>query len=103
MSEQINHAPGAGNDVKEHLKSRGTWLRLVFMLLFAVILYISKIVLFAVAILQFLSTLFTGDRNERLTDFGEKLGRFIYQVVRFLTFNTDDMPFPFADWPGDRP
>ncbi len=103
MSEQIKHGPGAGNDVKEHLKSRGTWLRLVFMVLFAVILYISKIVLFAVAMLQFLSTLFTGDRNERLTDFGENLGRFIYQVVRFLTFNTDDMPFPFADWPGDQP
>jgi Flp pilus assembly protein TadB len=103
MSEQINESSGANTDVKEHLKSRNTWLRLVFMALFAVILYISNIVLFAVAILQFLSTLFTGDRNERLTDFGEKLGRFIYQVVRFLTFNTDEMPFPFADWPGDRP
>ncbi len=73
------------------------------MVLFAVILYISKIVLFAVAILQFLSTLFTGGSNDRLTEFGEKLGRFIYQVIRFLTFNTDDMPFPFADWPGDKP
>lgn len=103
MSEQINHAPGADNDVKEHLKSRNTWVRLVFMVLFAAILYVSNIVLFAVAILQFLSTLFTGGRNERLTDFGEKLGRFIYQVVRFLTFDTEDMPFPFADWPGDRP
>ena len=73
------------------------------MVLFAVILYIANIVLFAVAILQFLSALFTGGRNERLTDFGEKLGRFIYQVVQFLTFNTEKMPFPFEDWPGDKP
>ena len=103
MSDRIDHSASPDTEVKEHLKSRSTWLRLAFMALFAAIFYVAVIVLFAVALLQFLSALFTGERNERLTEFGENHGRFIYQIVRFLTFNTDEMPFPFSDWPGDGP
>jgi Domain of unknown function (DUF4389) len=91
--------PSTGNEIVEHVKSRSTWLRLVFMLLFALIFYISELVLFAVAALQFLWKLFTGDVNGRLTAFGANLGEFLRRVVLFLTFNTEQMPFPFSDWP----
>ncbi len=91
--------PSTGNEIVEHVKSRSTWLRLVFMLLFALIFYIAELVLFAVAALQFLWKLFTGDVNGRLTVFGANLGEFLRQVVLFLTFNTERMPFPFTDWP----
>jgi hypothetical protein len=95
--------PSTNGDISEHVKSRSTWLRLVFMLLFAVVFYISELVLFAVALLQFLWKLFTGDVNERLTAFGANLGEFLRRVVLFLTFNTEDMPFPFSDWPDVAP
>ena len=98
MSYQSDE-PSPGGDMSEHIKSRSTWLRLVFMLLFAVIFYISELVLFAVAALQFLWKLFTGEVNERLTAFGANLGAFLREVVLFLTFNTERMPFPFNDWP----
>jgi Domain of unknown function (DUF4389) len=91
--------PSTGGDITAHVKSRSTWLRLVFMLLFALIFYISEMVLFAVAALQFLWKLFTGDVNGRLTAFGANLGEFLRRVVLFLTFNTERMPFPFSDWP----
>jgi hypothetical protein len=95
--------PSTGREITEHVKSRSTWLRLVFMLLFAVVFYISEIVLFAVAVLQFLWKLFTGEVNRRLTAFGANLGEFLRRVVLFLTFNTEDMPFPFSDWPDVAP
>jgi len=95
--------PSTGNEIVEHVKSRRTWLRLVFMLLFALIFYISELVLFAVAALQFLWKLFTGNVNGRLTAFGANLGEFLRQVVLFLTFNTERMPFPFNDWPDVAP
>ena len=98
MSYQSDE-PSPGGDMSEHIKSRSTWLRLVFMLLFAVIFYIAEMVLFAVAALQFLWKLFTGGVNLRLTAFGANLGAFLREVVLFLTFNTERMPFPFADWP----
>ena len=91
MSYQSDNDPSPAEDVSQHVKSRSTWVRLVFMLLFAV------------AALQFLFMLFSGETNERLTRFGLNLARFIQQVAQFLTCNTEVMPFPFSDWPDEEP
>ena len=103
MSDDVGNGSSAGEEVKENLKSRGTWLRLVYMILFAVAFYLAEIVLVVVVVLQFLWKLFSGDTNARLTSFGDELGRYLYQIVRFLTFNTEEMPFPQDDWPGAAP
>jgi hypothetical protein len=99
MSYQSDEDTTPREEIAENVKSRSTWLRLVFMLIFAVIFYVSEIVMFAVAALQFLWKLFTGDVNERLTAFGANLAEFIRRIVLFLTFNSEEMPFPFTDWP----
>jgi hypothetical protein len=91
------------DEVKQNLMSRGTWTRLIFMILFAAIFYVAVVVLVAGVLIQFLLKLFTGDPNARLTKLGESLARYVYQIVRFLTFNTEDMPFPWSDWPGAAP
>ena len=31
--------------------------------------------------------------------FGANLAEFIRQIGRYLTFASDERPFPFADWP----
>lgn len=102
MSDPIDKELPPNEEVKEHLKSRSTWVRFAYMLLFAFVLYVSKFVLFAVALLQILAALFTGEPNGRLTRFGESLSQYIYQIGRFLTYNTEDMPFPFSDWPEPK-
>lgn len=103
MSYQLDNEPSPADDVSQHVKSRSTWVRLVFMLLFAVIFYVSEMVLFVAAAVQFLFKLFSGDANERLTRFGANLARFLQQVAQFLTYNTEVMPFPFSDWPDEEP
>jgi len=102
MSDSTEKELPPAEEVKEHLKSRRTWVRFAYMILFAFIFYIAKFVLLAVALLQILAALFTGEPNERLIRFGESLSQFIYQVGRFLTYSSDDMPFPFADWPQQK-
>jgi uncharacterized protein YqhQ len=99
MSDSVDKELPPNEEVKEHLKSRSTWLRLAFMVLFAFVLYVAKFVLLAVALLQIIAALFTGEPNLRLTRFGESLSQYIYQIGRFLTYSSEDMPFPFADWP----
>lgn len=103
MSDERQEEPVAEEVLRENLKSRNTWLRLLFMFLFALVFYIAELLLFAIALLQFLFKVATGNPNARLTEFGEQLGRFVYQIVRFLTFNSEDKPFPFAEWPGSPP
>ncbi|HUT50091.1 MAG TPA: DUF4389 domain-containing protein [Alphaproteobacteria bacterium] len=97
-SESVNQGPG-NDSVKAHVKSRGTWLRGVFMVLFVVIFNIAEFVLMMTALFQFLATLFTGEPNQRAVRFGANLSEFIRQIGRYLTFGSDERPFPFADWP----
>ncbi len=84
---------------KERLLSVEHWLRFAFMMLFILILSVVSYLIITLVILQFLWSLITGEANDKLRDFGSSGARFIHQVLRFLTYNTDDKPFPFADWP----
>lgn len=84
---------------KDRLLSADHWLRFAFMVLFILILSVVSYLIVALVILQFFWALVAGEGNDKLRDFGSSVSRFILQVLRFLTYNTDDKPFPFADWP----
>jgi hypothetical protein len=86
--------------LKSNLGSRKTWLRGLYMVLFAVIYSVTEVVIGAVVILQFLFTLVTGQTNARLLQFGRSLSRYVYQIMLFFTFNSEDLPFPFNEWPS---
>ncbi len=90
-------------ETRKSIMARGTWLRGIFMLLFAVAYGIAELLLFVTAVFQFLYLLVTGKTVERLLIFGENLSRYFYQIIRYLTFNTEERPFPFSDWPGAAP
>ena len=84
---------------KDRLLSVDHWLRFAFMVLFLLILGVVSYLIVALVVLQFFWALIAGEGNDKLRDFGSSVARFILQVLRFLTYNTDDKPFPFADWP----
>ncbi len=86
--------------LKSNLTRRATWTRGLYMLLFALIYGVAEFVLGAVVIFQFVAILVSGKTNERLRDFGGSLSTFIYQILVFLTFNSESLPFPFAPWPA---
>lgn len=88
-------------EFKERVTAKPTWTRGLYILLFVVIYNIAEIVVYAVVILQFLFTLFTGNRNLQLQSLGKNLSTFIYQVFMYITYNSDDRPYPFAPWPSD--
>ncbi|MGH1440488.1 MAG: DUF4389 domain-containing protein [Cellvibrionaceae bacterium] len=83
----------------ERLLSADHWLRFVFMVLFALILGAASYVITVLVIIQFVWALVTGEGNDKLREFGSSVSQYIYQMLRFLTYNSEDKPFPFADWP----
>ena len=85
-------------ELKRNLTASGVWLRGLHMLLMAVVWGVSEIVLAAVVVLQFLMRLVTGEVNANLLEFGRQLSAFAYNIFLFLTFNTEDRPFPFRNW-----
>jgi hypothetical protein len=42
--------------------------------------------------------LFTKNPNERLQTLGRDLGAYVQDVVWFLTYQSDHMPYPISDW-----
>jgi len=89
--------------LEENIKSRSTWVRLLFMILFTAIWSVSRLVVAAVVAIQFFIVLFTGASNSRLRTFGQSLATYSYQLVAYLTFVTEEQPFPFNDWPTGPP
>lgn len=90
-------------DIKQNLKARDTWLRGLYIIIFAVFYSIAEIVLFAVVLFQFLLSLFTAQTNQRLLKLGQSLSTYIYQIVMYITFNSDQQPYPFGAWPKGPP
>ena len=75
--------------------------RLIYMLLFIICYNIAEIVVVAVVIFQFLHLLILRERNENLLKFGAELSGYIYRVLQYLNFNSDEKPFPVGDWPTE--
>lgn len=86
---------------KSNLTNKGTWMRLIYMIFFTVIFNVAELVIGVVVVVQFFFKLLTGRANERLQNLGHKLAAYIQQIIRFLTFYTEDMPYPFGEWPGE--
>ncbi len=91
------------NDVKGNIKSQATWKRGLYMIFFFICARIAEIVLFAVALFQFLLKLITGNTIDSLHTLGQGLSTYLYQIYHFLSFNTDYHPYPFGAWPKSEP
>lgn len=103
-SENEPHAPEQRAPIENNIKSRSTWLRLLFIIVCGFLYALSRLVVFVVVVLQFFWLLFTGEPNSRLSAAGQSLATYTYQLVRYLTFNSDVRPFPFDDdWPTSDP
>lgn len=77
-------------------------LRLVFMIIFWLVLRLSVMLTVLLAAVQWIWSWFQREDNGRLRGFCQALGRYQHQLLDYLMFNTDDKPFPFADWPAER-
>ena len=89
-------------EVKERLRSRDLWLRALYMVFFAIVSVIVRTVVTLLAFVQFIAILLTGHANEPLLQLGNNLSVYAYQIIRFVTFNTEMQPFPFSAWPDEE-
>ena len=91
---------GTDKPLEENLKSPATWTRLVFMLICYVLVSLAGIVVSVGVVLGFLWVLFTGKVNPELRGVGQSIAMYVADNIRYLTFNTEEKPFPMGrDWP----
>lgn len=78
------------------------WKRALFMLLFLVLYSAAEIVLKILVLVQLVLALVSGSVNDKLLRLGSSLSIYVRQVFSYLTFNTEQQPFPMDDWPADE-
>lgn len=91
------------HDIKHNIKQQSTWKRGLYMLLFSILYKFAEIILFLLVLFQFVLKLLTGDTNAKLRQLGQGIGSYIYQLVQYLSFNSEYRPYPFGDWPEGEP
>ncbi|MBI5891009.1 MAG: DUF4389 domain-containing protein [Nitrosomonadales bacterium] len=79
---------------------RNIWIRGLFMLLMGLAFHVCATVLGFVVVIQFAMALLNDAPNARLVSFGRSMGNYLRQIVNYLTFATEEMPFPFNEWPA---
>lgn len=87
------------DQLKSNLCNQSHWVRLLYMLLFAAMLYVASVVMWVLCILQFLFVAITGNDNVKFRALGAAVATFIHDALDFLSFNSATKPFPFAPWP----
>ncbi len=91
------------DQLKTRLTEGSTWIRGLYMLFFAIAFELAVLLFTATAIAQFIFKLVTGNAMDRLKFLGQSLATFMYEIVLFETFQTEERPFPFKPWPGGAP
>lgn len=90
------------NEPSKELERESILLRILWMVIFTIVWQLAEIILGGVVLLQLGYRLFYGAPNSGLQGFGDSLSQYLQQIGRFGTFNTEEKPWPFADWPTPR-
>ena len=76
-------------------------VRLLYTLLFAGIFCIVKFLILVTTLFQFALLFITLKHSEPVRTFANRLVSYAYQVWRYITLNSNQRPFPFAEFSGE--
>jgi sorbitol-specific phosphotransferase system component IIC len=70
--------------------------RIVVGIVSGIILGVWKMLIQILAVINFLITVITDERNQELADFCEHWNTEMYRFLRYMTFVSNERPFPFT-------
>lgn len=97
-STEKTSAKDSGAGKKEPVVSNEVITRIFVTLLFALIGWFSLWVFGIVVLVQFGFLLITGQLNSNLKAFNGELGDFLADIIKYVSFQSNEKPFPFQSW-----
>ncbi|MDG2060386.1 MAG: DUF4389 domain-containing protein [SAR86 cluster bacterium] len=86
-------------ELKENVVQGGKWIRILLVVLFCIVYTWAELLLWLLAVLQFLFHLFTNEPNKNLTKVGVGFRSYMVQIINYVTYQTSEKPFPFSTFP----
>jgi hypothetical protein len=87
---------------KQSERNAEIFSRVFYTVLFCFIGWMTLWVFTFVVLIQFGFLLITGQVNKNLKGFNKEIGLFLYDMIKYLSFQSNVKPFPFRDWPYDE-
>ena len=78
---------------------QGFWFRVIFMLLYWVVLNISVTIFGVLLVLVSLIKLGSKHEPKTLSSWLKQMASFIQQIFCFMSYKTEEKPYPFQPWP----
>tara|TARA_B100001057_G_scaffold83780_1_gene79606 strand:+ start:131 stop:475 length:345 start_codon:yes stop_codon:yes gene_type:complete len=88
--------------IPEKVKHPSTWITAGLVVFYLFLLGFLDLVLWIIAGTQFLFTVFNKEPNLHLSSFSIKLRNYIIQIIDFVTYSSEERPFPFNPFPSDK-
>ena len=76
-------------------------IRLLYTILFLVILEIVLVIVQVAVVFQYIYFFSTRKSNESVRHFSNKISTYGYRILRYITLNENQRPFPFTDFPPE--
>ena len=72
--------------------------RVLYTIFYLIIERFISLVLFVIAVAQFVYSWLTEEPNVKLLSFNGALAQYLKELVAYVGFNTDEKPWPVGDW-----
>ena len=85
--------------LSENIKEPSIWVNFFLKVIYLIFLNFIIPFLGFVTLLQLLFSLGSKKPNNNLISFSKKLSMYIYQIINFITYSSDERPWPFNAFP----
>ena len=76
-------------------------VRLLYTILFLIVFEIVKIIIQVSVIFQYVYLLISRNYNDPIRNFSNKVSVYAYRLLRYVTLNENEKPFPFNNFPKE--
>ena len=81
---------------KESKEKREAWFRILVLIITGIVLVLWKYLIVILTVINWFITVFSGNRNRDMAEFCEYWNTEVYRYVHYITFVSNERPFPFT-------
>ncbi|MBT3397739.1 DUF4389 domain-containing protein [archaeon] len=79
------------------VEKKEAWMRILVLIISGIILCVWRALIVVLAIIHWFIVLFSGKRDRGIAMFSEYWDTELYRFARYMTFVTNERPFPFTE------
>lgn len=83
-------------NIKKNISNIDTWCRGLLIIIFSAVFHVLMALILLLVLFQFVTKLISGGHNPYVEQFSLKTVSYLIQIIQYLTFQSDEKPFPFG-------